>query len=55
MTELFRVGFMSTAKICNKTLIAIRETGTAEVVAVASRSLEKAQQWAAERSEFMIS
>ncbi len=47
-----RIGFMSTAKIGNKNLVAIRETDSAEVIAVASRSLDKAKQWAAERSQW---
>ena len=41
-----RWGFLSTAEIGNKVITAIQRSGTAEVVAVASRVLEKAQKFA---------
>lgn len=44
-----RVGFVSTATICDKVLPAIQESKKTECVAVGSRSEEKAKTWAEKR------
>jgi predicted dehydrogenase len=46
-----RWGFMGCASIASKNYLAIKSSSHNEIVAVASRSLEKAKAWAAERKE----
>ena len=49
MTERLKVGILSTAKIANAILTGARESAGAEVVAVASRDLGRAEAYAAEK------
>eukprot|EP00730_Choanoeca_flexa_P003507 TRINITY_DN11430_c0_g1_i1.p2 TRINITY_DN11430_c0_g1~~TRINITY_DN11430_c0_g1_i1.p2 ORF type:complete len:127 (+),score=24.73 TRINITY_DN11430_c0_g1_i1:4-384(+) len=48
LTQKLRVGVMSTANIARKNILAIKLTDCAEVVAVASRNLDKAKKYAEE-------
>jgi xylose dehydrogenase (NAD/NADP) len=45
-----RIGIMSTAEIAHKVYLAIKDAHNAEVTAVASRDLERAQKWGNERN-----
>lgn len=50
-TPKLRWGFMGCASIASKNYLAIKSSKDSEIVAVASRSLDKAKAWATERGE----